>query len=116
MTTNLKAGRGIPASGYARQGYTKYPVPAYKGTHCTALWQKWVRGEGKKLYALNLYTWELPWELPNHHGVEVEVRMYTQDHEFNLNLLFEDDPVRIEAFYADAYIRLGCIPDPHNND
>jgi len=95
------------------EGYRNYHT-AHKGPFCTALWQRWIWGGDKKLYAINFYLWEFP---DQHPMVSVEVRMYTETDEFDLNLFVNDKTVaQVEAFYADAYNRLGCVPDRNNND
>lgn len=99
-------------------GYQKYPT--LKGEYCTSF-QKTVRGTDKKLYFINIHLWSIPMPpqalLDN--SVSAEVRFYQAgDVNFDVNLFCRAHTTirEIEAFYADTYTRLGCIPDIHNND
>ena len=50
-------------------------------------------------------------------GGGLEVRMYVENDEFDLNCLVTSDMSieQLEAFYEKAYDVLGCVPDKHNN-
>ena len=89
---------------------------ALKGEYCENLYQKRVLGpEGETLYFIDIYEWSLPMI---GHKWEIEVSLFTERLNLNLNCLDVDDSrgvEEIEAFYADAYARLGCVPDKHNN-
>ncbi len=95
-------------------GYVKYP--SGRGDYCIALWQKAVRNEeGKSLYFLNIYCWEFPnWNYEI--SWSVESRFYLKDSSFDLNFHPEKETIEeIEAFYKDAYNKLDCVPDKHND-
>jgi len=117
----------ITAAMLEKAGYRSSSA-RHKGEYCTALYQKTVRGgpgdypgDTKKLYFINFYLWDFtraPAMGPTgHKSVSVECRMYTEKASFDLDYFVErnDTISKIEKFYADAYVRMGCVPDKHNN-
>lgn len=89
---------------------------AQKGEYCENLYQKRVLGpKGETLYFIDIFEWSLP---VVGHKWEIEVSLFTEKFTLRLNCLDVDDfrsIEEIEAFYADAYARLACVPDKHNN-
>jgi hypothetical protein len=106
-------------------GYCNFPERLKE--YVTEGWQK-VFEAGKadgfdskrKKFFLNFYFYDFS-DFPSHpasFGVHVEARMYRDDHtSWNLELLVENGATleEVEAFYLDAYERMGCVPDIHNN-
>ena len=108
-------------------GYRSFPERHKE--FVTEGWQKTFTVEAKhrdgydttvKLFFLNFYFYDFS-DYPNHptaFGVHVEARMYRDDRtSWNLELLVENNATleEVEAFYLDAFERMGCVPDIHNN-
>ena len=94
-------------------GYKEFP----SNKPGSRAFQKTVRNAaGDKLYFINAYQLHL--ESLEDFQYFCEVRLYQSLHRvFDLNLIVRvaDTGDTIEAFYADAYKRMGCIPDADNN-
>jgi hypothetical protein len=80
--------------------------------------------KGNKLYYVECYLWRFP-QMPSGtvNKVEFKSRLYLPEHNtlvgttgFTLQVHAEDKCTveQAEAFYAQAYKVLGCVPDLHN--
>ena len=92
------------------------------------LFQKWIRNDQQKMFALNFYVWVS--RDPDRVGFSAEARLYqnadlhgplTHDGDqpetsFDLDLMVGDVATveNVESFFIQAYTALGCIPDVHN--
>ena len=106
-------------------GYRKYKS-LRPGTR--ALYQKRIKTGDKTRYFINVDEWD--WDpypqmaeaVKARNALSVNCRMYMHlngyDVEANIDLLLEPDltVTDVEAFYENAYERLGCVPDRQNND
>ncbi len=110
----------LEAAGYRRHAPTGRQ-------HAVTLWQRWIRDETTKFYAINFYEYA-----PMNFGqsgigtlptsFEAEVHLYTagsDDTGFDLAIRVVKYPQRetleqVEEFFRKACHALGCIPDPHN--
>lgn len=112
----------ITAEQLLEKGYRKYPS-SYIKPYTVALYQRWIRDETTKFYAINFF--EYP-PIPNKPEIprsfQGEVRFYTPGNGemgFTLAVSVITYPQRetveeIEEFFRMAYHALGCIPDPNN--
>lgn len=86
-----------------------------------ALWQLRVSRDRTVLYFVNIWVWDfsshgLPAAVQDRYRYSAEVRFYTDNDSFDLDLHIEPKhnvPYVLEK-YATAYSVLNCIPDPHN--
>lgn len=92
----------------------------YKPHRGDRMCQKVVRtADKKKAYFLNIYEWDHRGLGINNIAYEAQVELYqSEDVWFTISLHDCADKTidEIEAFIANVYVRLGCIPDIHNND
>lgn len=101
-------------------GYRKFKASPFKA-HAIALYQRWIRNETTKFYAINF--WEYAPIMPDLPRVfEAEVRLYTPGDDqtgFDLAISVVKHPQQetiesVEAFFRKAFHVLGCRPDPNN--
>lgn len=110
---------------YIAEGFNNLP-PKQGGkdpTFCTHFLQKRVRGAytSTTLYFINVYIYDMTAINSGPcYMVSAEARLYNQaTGSFGMDIQVDAKELggarQIVAFYADAYARLGCVPDPHNN-
>lgn len=114
----------INAKTLAQAGYLRSP-PSTKGEWCTDLYSKTIMDKlGNKAYFIRFHLWSFPEKvMPDpavrtRYSVDVEVTLYKEGgthFEVDLALNPTDTIDKVEAFYADTYIRMGCCPDLDNN-
>lgn len=96
-------------------GYKEYG--AHKGNR---MCQKVIRTAArKKAYFINIYEWDHREFGIDRVSLEAEVQFYQSDDvwfTFKLHDCEHKTVEDIEAFLATVYVRLGCVPDIHNND
>ena len=102
-------------------GYHSFPP--HKDAYCTGGLQKAVydANDRLKLYFITVYFWTFPRVTPEvqaNNSVSLDVHLYLPGGKtVGVNYFVDKDTTldEIESFYAKAYDRLGCVPDPHNN-
>ena len=105
-------------------GYRAFPAN-HKGEWCTGAYQKVIHtSDGElKAYFLTFYCWCFPTPVPSP-SVSVDVALYQNtglsgpgETDVRIEVLIGPDTTleQVEAFYADLYQKLGCVPDIHNN-
>jgi len=107
----------ITAKDLEDHGYRSYKT----SRPAVAFYQKWIVEEGRKLFAIDFYLWEMP-----SISVSVEARLFQDTKRFpalthegetavdfamTVNVGTVED---VQAFLRRAYFALNCIPDPHN--
>lgn len=101
-------------------GYKRHTSPSGFLKRCDCLYQKWVydTDERTKLYCFNFYTFHFP--APHGTQFQPEIDFFPADKGFQLRVMFLTAPETtvgdIEAYAADFYKKMGCVPDLHNND
>ncbi len=103
------------------KGYKKFSDPCGRkevtGFFERRVWRL-VDGKSKIAYAIHVYLWTFHLARPAVNQVEVKVNLFTEFRQ-SLDLTFyvkeETTIEKIEEFSASAYLKLGCIPDIHNN-
>lgn len=104
-------------------GFRKYH--SGRGDNVVAMFQKRIVGDDGRtlLHTVEVYQYDfsgtnIPVTVQDHYSFSFEARMYVSTLiSFDLNLMAEpelsiDDVLK---FYSDAYVRMGCCPDLHNN-
>lgn len=105
----------ITAEQLVKAGYKAYPSYCNQATR---LYQKTIYSDdgSSKLYFINLYLYNIPPKMED--SWSGEVALYdTNGEDMRLMLIIDESHTvdRVEKFYSEAYKRLGCMPDKHNN-
>lgn len=92
------------------------PFTHHKGEYCVTAYQRCVRtSDGTKLYFINLYEWVFP-DTRAQWAAEVELYPKSTGSAWATLSLHGAEAINdVEAFYANAYEALFCVPDIHNN-
>lgn len=99
-----------------KSGYKSFPLAATNPSSNPSLgWSKvFYDSTNRKKYFIVF----IEYNFPSYSMFSLNVRMYTEDHSFELNYIIEpgDTLQDVERFYEKVYVALNCVPDIHNND
>jgi hypothetical protein len=124
----------ISAETLEAAGYRSFP--AHKDVRVTGAYQRTIRGcqihsdcketpelglacAGEKLYFITVYIWDLGFRGSRPLQYEAEVVFYRpgpiETLRFEVSVRDGATVADLEALCSEIYVKLGCIPDIHNN-